>query len=431
MSRHRADHAGPRRLRSSRQRREGLPRRSRRCARWAPRCTSATTPAHVVDADTVVVSSAIRRRQPRAGRGAAARAAGAATAPPRSPSVMAGRAAIAVAGTARQDDDHLDADRRAPGLRRRPVATRSAATSTSPVPTRTTAPASSSSPRPTRATGRSCCSHPRSRSSPTSRPTTSTTTATLDAVDEAFAGVRRRGRRTTASSSSAPTTRVPRVLAAAARPRGLQRRHLRRRPGDADVRASDLALDGLAVRFAPGRATAAGSATSPLRCPAATTPLNAVGALAAGAAASALPVAGMAAASATFTGARRRFELKGEAARRAGLRRLRAPPDRARRRPDGGPRRSPDGGRRRRRLPAAPLQPHQRSSPAVRRGARAGRRGRRHGRLRRARGPGARRHRQPDRRAVPLPRGAGGLRAVAGRPCPASSRRWLVRATWC
>ena len=44
----------------SRQRRQGLRRRCRRCARWAPRCTSGTTPAHLDGADTVVVSTAVR-----------------------------------------------------------------------------------------------------------------------------------------------------------------------------------------------------------------------------------------------------------------------------------------------------------------------------------------------------------------------------------
>ena len=77
--------------------------------------------------------------------------------------------------------------------------------------------------------------------------------------------------------------------------------------------------------------------------------------------------------------------VQGRRGRRPGLRLLRAPPDRAGRRPDRGPP-GRGGGARDRLLPAAPVQPDPDLRGRVLRGARAGRRGRRDGRLRGPRG---------------------------------------------
>ena len=95
--RHRPDHARPRHH-GQRQRRQGLPRRSRRCARSAPRCHVGHAAEQVRDADTLVVSTAVREDNPEVVEAAA---------PglrmlPRSAaleSVMQGRTVVAVAGT--------------------------------------------------------------------------------------------------------------------------------------------------------------------------------------------------------------------------------------------------------------------------------------------------------------------------------------------
>ena len=96
--------------------------------------------------------------------------------------------------------------------------------------------------------------------------------------------------------------------------------------------------------------------------------------------------------SASFTGTRRRMELKGEAGGSARLRQLRPPPERDPRRPRGGPRpgrRRPVGGR----LPAAPGLAHPHLRPRDGRGAGRGRRGGRARRLPRSRGRRPRGHR--------------------------------------
>ena len=104
-----------------RQRREGLggARRAARARRDGR--TSATTPRNVGEADTVVVSTAIRDDQPRAGRGARGAACGSL---PRAAALASrdGRAARRRGRRhARQDDDDVDAHGRAAALRRRPV----------------------------------------------------------------------------------------------------------------------------------------------------------------------------------------------------------------------------------------------------------------------------------------------------------------------
>ena len=174
--RHRPDHARPRRARSpAATRRRRPPRRARRGS--AP----ASDVGHCGRATSAVGGHPGRldrdpAGQPRARRGAPARAAGAAPGR-RAGRVMLGQAGIAVAGThgkttttsmittvlRRCGADPAYVHRRDPG-RDRPRRGRGQR-------------ARRSWPRPTRATGRSCCSRPTRRSSPTSRPTTSTTTA--------------------------------------------------------------------------------------------------------------------------------------------------------------------------------------------------------------------------------------------------------------
>ena len=115
-----------------------------------------------------------------------------------------------------------------------------------------------------------------------------------------------------------------------------------------------------------------------------------------------------------FAGAGRRFELRGEQARGAGLRRLRAPSARggrdARGRAGLGRRRA-----RARRLPAASLLAHAVPGARAGAGARRGRRGRGDERLRRARGAGGR------RRGLARGRGAR-LRAARAWPSPGRRR---------
>ena len=74
-------------------------RRSPRCAPSARPSTSGTRPTNVGDADTVVVSTAIRPSNPELLAADAARACGCSTGPRALASVMVGRRAVAVAGT--------------------------------------------------------------------------------------------------------------------------------------------------------------------------------------------------------------------------------------------------------------------------------------------------------------------------------------------
>ena len=168
--------------------------------------------ANIAGADTVVVSTAIRESnvelaEARRTGARVLRRAEALDAVMARPHRRRGRR------HPRQDHDHLDAHRRAAGLRPRPVVRdrrrpQRVGHQRAPGQRRR-----SSSPRPTRATARSCCSTPTSRSSPTSSPTTSTTTAT------AMPSTRRSTRSSTGSpaagsSSRASTTRVGARLAA-------------------------------------------------------------------------------------------------------------------------------------------------------------------------------------------------------------------------
>ena len=136
----------------SRQRRQGLPRPGGAARARRRRATSGTRAEQVGDADTVVVSTAVRDDNPEVRRGAPRAGCGCCRAAGRSQSVMAGRRGGRGRRHPRQDHDHLAAHRRrcstAAPTRRSP----SAATSTTPASTPTTAPATCSSPRPTRAT---------------------------------------------------------------------------------------------------------------------------------------------------------------------------------------------------------------------------------------------------------------------------------------
>ena len=125
---------------------------------------------------------------------------------------------------------------------------------------------------------------------------------------------------------------------------------------------------------------------------------------------------------AAFTGAKRRFEAKGEAGGVGGLRQLRPPPDRARRRPARGAGRGGVLLRARGRVIAV-FQPHLYSRTrffADEFGAALGpgRRGHRAGRLRRPRGPRAGRLRGAGGGQGAAPARAGGLRAGAGARSP-------------
>ena len=159
-------------------RRPGLARRARAAGARRARCEVGHDPAHLPEPPaTVVVSTAIRESNPEL---AAARERGLpvvhrATA---LAALTAGRRLAAVAGTHGQDLDHVDAHRRAAALRARPVVRDRRRPRPPPAPA------------PTQGTGdifvveadESDALVPgvlagRSRSSPTSRPTTSTTTA--------------------------------------------------------------------------------------------------------------------------------------------------------------------------------------------------------------------------------------------------------------
>ena len=321
-------------------------------------------PAHLDDADTVVVSTAIRADNPELVGRPRARPAGAA--PGRGPGGGHGRTAQRRRRRhPRQDLDDVDADRGRAGAAGSTRPSPSAGTSTSRAATRTRARATSSSPRPTRATGPSCCWPRSARSSPTSRPTTSTTTATWPPSRPPSTGSSARWTRR-ASSSSAPTTRAPPASAACRAPAPAA--HLRpgrgrRPPADRPRgRSRRHQLHGDPRRAA----TWAGSGS---RCRASTWRCNSAAALLAGIELG-LPAAELIEGLARFGGVHRRFELKGVV---AGVRvyddyahhptevtaQLQRGPRRGRQRPAGG------------RLPAAPLQP----DPGVRRRASARRSG--------------------------------------------------------
>ena len=149
---------------------------------------------------------------------------------------------------------------------------------------------------------------------------------TAPAFDE-FAGDRRPRR---ASWSAASTTPVPPTWPRGARPRadGRHRGRVARRR-----RARDRPAFVGATSRSPCAAAARCSARSRCGSPGGTTSLDALAALAAGLRAR-LPLrADLRRGLAAFAGTRRRMERKGEAGGRPGLRQLRPPPDRDRRRP--------------------------------------------------------------------------------------------------
>ena len=156
--RDRPDHAGPRHP-GQRQRRRRVARPSTRCARSARGCTSATPPTQLGDADTVVVSTAVREdnpeyveaRRPRAPGAAALGRAGRGDGRP--PGGRGGR-------DPRQDHDHRAADRRPAGGRRGPDVRHRRRPRRDRRSTRRRAPATCSSPRPTRATAPSSSTAP-------------------------------------------------------------------------------------------------------------------------------------------------------------------------------------------------------------------------------------------------------------------------------
>ena len=365
--------------------------------------------------------------QPGAGQAPAARDHRCCTASQALAALMAGHRVACVAGTHGKTSttsmltvalQHCGSTRRS----------RSAATSTSRAPTPTTAPATCSSPRPTRATARSCCSPRRSRSSPTSRPTTWTTTAPSRRTP--------RCSRTSSTASSpaacwspAPTTRArrgwpcwPRRAGSGCAATADRHRRGRRDPGRLPARRRRRCRHRVAGRRRVRRAR------SPF--PASTWRPTPLAALLAGlelGVAAGRPGRGLAA----FGGVRRRFELKGRRRRDPRLRRLRPPPDRggraARGRPARRGRRAGGGG-----LPAAPVL----ADPDVRRPS-----------SRQALALadevvvldvfGAREDPEPGVNgalvadAGAAAAGAGALRAVVRARCSRWSPRWPVRATWC
>ena len=356
------------------------------------------------------------RRQPRARRGPRARAAGAAA------RGGAGRGDGRPAQRrrrrhARQDLDHLDAHRRRPGLRRRPVLRDRRRPQRVGQQRARRRRATSSSPRPTRATARSCCSRRSAAIVTNVEADHLDNYGDLAAVEAAFDrflgtvdadGLRRRLRRRPRRGAAARPCRPPARL----RTYG--------RPTDADLRLTDLdvaaegtsytaVLDGAGPR--PGRAS---------RCPASTWPSTAPRRCWPGSSWGCRP-AELLDGLGRFGGVHRRFELKGVA---GGVRvyddYAHHPTEVTR------PARAPPA-----RSPAAAgwWSPSSRTSTAAPgssptgfgAGARAGRRGRGHGRLRRPRGPGARRDRRAGRRRRPA---AGRAGACSSRPGRRRPRRW-------
>ena len=272
LSGHRPDHGAPAASRSPAAT-TTTPRPARRCASSASPCHLGHDAAHVGDADTLVVSTAVREDNPEVRRGAGAAACGSCPARPALQSVMAGRRVARGRRHPRQDHDHLAADRRrcsAAGAD--PTYADRRRCSPRPAATPTTAAATCSWPRPTRATAPSWSTARTPRSSPTSRPTTSTTGAPR----------RPTARRSTSSSdridpagfswSAASTTPAPPTLAAVARGPGARRRHAWARTPTRDVRAERARVRRRRASSFDGQPTAARrSAGSSCRSRAATT----------------------------------------------------------------------------------------------------------------------------------------------------------------
>ena len=374
-------------------------------------------PANLRDADTVVISTAIRTDNPEL---AAARARGLRVRPCRGPRRGDGRTAQRRRRrNARQDLDHLDAHRRRPGVRVDPSFAIGGDLNESGSNAHA-GEATSSSPRPTRATG-PCCSRRSGPSSPTSRPTTWTTTATSPRWRPPSTGSSARCTRT-GSSSSAPTTPGPRGCGRC-RPRRGARTY--GRAPDADLRLDDLdvAPDGTSyTAVIDGRILG----RVRIQVPGEHMALNSAAALLSGLELG-LPAAELIDGLARFGGVHRRFELKGTVGG------VRVYDDYAHHPTEVTAQltaaRAVAGRTSRRRLPAAPLQP----DAGVRRGLRPGA-----GARRRGRGVdvyGAREDPVPGVTGAMVAdavrrRRAGALRAVVVRDRP-GARRAGVRATWC
>ena len=321
----------PARAAGDRQRRPATRRSCRRCASSASPSGSATTPTTSATPTPSSSPTAAREDNPEVRRGRPARAAGAAALG--RPRLGDGRPPGARGRRhPRQDHDDLAAHR---GPARRPAPTRrtpSAACSRRPAATPTTAAATCSWPRPTRATAPSSSTARTPRSSPTSRPTTSTTGAprrpTARRSSSSSTGSTPTGSWSAASTTPArrrwPSRRAP----AGCEVIGVGESETRRRPGHRPgLRGHDVGVHRVA------RAT---SSTGPCGCrsPAATTsstpwprwPLG----LRLG-----HDFDDLRRGLEGFTGTRRRMERKGEAGGRPGLRQLRPPPGRDRRRPPG------------------------------------------------------------------------------------------------
>ena len=136
-----------------RQRRQGRPRRCGRCATSGAAVHVGHDAAHVADADTLVVSTAVRDDNPELRRRAATR--GLRVLPAlgrRWPPLMAGPRRVAVAGTHGKTTTTSMLTVALQALRRRPVVRHRRRARRAPAATPTTAPATCSSPRPTRAT---------------------------------------------------------------------------------------------------------------------------------------------------------------------------------------------------------------------------------------------------------------------------------------
>ena len=287
----------------------------------------ATTRRNLGDADTVVVSTAIRAGQPRAGDGARARAAraaprgGAGRGDGRAPRRRGGR-------HARQDHDHLDADRRGAGTAGSTRPSPSAATSTSPGSN-----AHAGRGRPLRRRGRRerrllpAAGARSAASSPTSRPTTWTTTATsppsrprfdrfLQTVDPG--GLRRRLRRRPRRGRGCAACRRPAPDAAPTAS-----------AADADLRLTDLEVGPRRHLRHRRRSTAADLGRVRIQVPGEHMALNAPPrcwpAWSWGCPPTDL-IEGLGASAGCTAG----FELKGVVGRGPRLRRLRPPPDRGR-----------------------------------------------------------------------------------------------------
>ncbi len=133
---------------------------------------------------------------------------------------------------------------------------------------------------------------------------------------------------------------------------------------------------------------------------------------------------------ASFTGVRRRFELRGPGRGRAGVRRLRARPDEGRRAaargaPGAGGAGPAAGG-----VPAAPVLAHPGLRGPVRGGALARRRGRRARRVRRPRAARARRVRRAHRGRGSTCRPSACTTSRRGPRCPRCSRSSPAPGTW-